>query len=161
MINVKAVAETVLKFSPAVATALGSPVAGLVLSSLASLFKVAPENLASTIASDPLASDKIKQYEIEHSDELAKLATDDYQIDEDDRKSARETEVKLKQLTGKTDWVLSAIAIIVTIGFFILCVLNYFYPIRDDHVLIMLIGQVSSGFVMVLSFYFGASKKQS
>lgn len=158
--GVKEIAETVLKFSPIVAGALGSPAAGIVLSLLSKEFNVAPQDLNGAIASNGDSATKIKEFEIEHSDELAKLSSNNYSTEVDDRKDARATEVAIEK-AGKTDWVLSTIAIMVTVGFFILCLVNYFFDIKDDHVLIMLIGQSSAGFGLVLAYFFGSSQKQS
>lgn len=159
--NIASIAKEVLKFSPTLATALGGPIAGIVTSYLASAFGVHPDDLAQTIANDPNSAIKIKQIEALHAEELAKIASSSYAIEVDDRKNARDREEKTEEETGHIDYVLSSIAIIVVVGFFILCCLNYFYKLTDDHVLIMLIGQVSSGFVMVLSYFFGSSKKDN
>lgn len=160
MNNLSTIISVVEKLAPELAGVLGGPV-GLVVSTLLSnFFGVHPDNLASTIQADPNAEFKLSQFKLQHAEELAQLASADYATEVKDRISARERDEEIIK-AGKTDWVLSAIAIIVVIGFFLLCGLNYFFPLKDDHVLIMLIGQVSSGFVMVLSFFFGSSKKQT
>lgn len=147
----KELIDVVGKFAPMVATALGSPLAGVAVSLLEGIFHVGAPDLASTIAADSDAATKLKALEYQHGEALCTL-------NNSDTASARQRDVDITRL-GKTDWVLSAIAILVVLGFFMLCIMNYFYPIRDDHVLIMLIGQVSSGFLLVLGFYFGSSKK--
>jgi hypothetical protein len=157
--NLTEIAKATLKFSPVIATAMGSPIAGMIASLLATAFGVEPKDLANTITNDPNAEFKLKQFELEHTEALTKIAADNYSTEVDDRKNARDREIQQEKITGKVDWVLSGIAIMVVIGFFSLCAMNYLLPVRDDHVLIMLIGQISSGFVMVLSFYFGSSKK--
>lgn len=71
----------------------------------------------------------------------------------------QEREEKIVQLTGKRDGILDFIAIMVIVGFFGLCIINYFIQLSDDHVVVMLIGQISSGFMLCLSYYFGSSNK--
>lgn len=148
----------VAKSAPLLAGALGSPIAGIAISLLENYFGVKSEQLTNILQTDPDAATKLKALEFQHSEELTKLASNNYQIAVDDRKSARERNEEIIK-SGKSDVILSALAILVVLSFFILCIMNYFYPIRDDHVLIMLLGQLTSGFIMVLSFYFGSSNK--
>lgn len=72
-----------------------------------------------------------------------------------------ELEKKRSRLLGRRDWVMDSIALCVVIGFFAIC-FAIAYPPRDktDHdVLNMLIGQLSAGFITVLSFFFGNVRK--
>lgn len=146
----KELIDVVGKFAPMVATALGSPLAGVAVSLLEGIFHVSAPDLVSTITADGDASTKLKALEYQHGEALCTL-------DNSDTASARERELQMQKITGKSDWVMHALAVIVIVSFFILCVLNYFYPIRDDHVLIMLIGQISSGFMIIIGYYFGSS----
>lgn len=61
----------------------------------------------------------------------------------------------------KRDWVVDTIAIIVVVGFFGMCVLVDIARLdQSDHdILYMLVGQLTSGFIMVLAYYFGSSNK--
>lgn len=163
MIDIKSIAESVLKYSPAVATALGSPVAGMVLSLLATWFHVEPEKLAETMSTDPNTEFKIKQFELEHKESLAKIQSTNYSLEVDDRKNAREREVKFIEQTGKRDWVEALIALIVVSGFFIMCILVAItkQDNTDHDILYMLIGQLTSGFILILSYFFGSINKKN
>lgn len=162
--SIQGLVNVVKEAAPLVARVIGgaNPLVGLLLSSLGSIFGVTngdPVALAGAISADTDAKVKLQEFELKHQEILQQYSAQDYATEVDDRKDARKRDESIV-LAGKTDWVLSSIAVIVVVGFFMLCMMNYFYPIRDDHVLIMLIGQVSSGFLLVLSFYFGSSKSQ-
>lgn len=61
----------------------------------------------------------------------------------------------------RRDWVVDVIALAVVIGFFVMAFVIALTP-RDntDHdVLNMLIGQLSAGFIAILSFFFGSMRK--
>lgn len=147
------------KLAPSIATLLGSPIAGVVVSMLGSYLGVPSASVAETLSADPDAKLKLDGFVLQYKTELASLAAGNFAKAVEDTESARARDLAIVT-SGKTDWVLSTIALVVVVGFFLLCGLNYFLKIGDDHVLIMLIGQVSSGFLLVLGFYFGSSKKQ-
>lgn len=150
---IKDIANAVGAIAPSIATALLGPAGGVAVTLLENLFGVKSDGLVASISSDPSSALKLKELEDQHGEVLIQLTNSD-------KANARDRDVQIIK-SGKSDWVLSTIAIMVVIGFFILCVLNYFEDLKDDHVLIMLIGQMSSGFVMVLSFYFGSSQSQN
>jgi hypothetical protein len=154
MINLENLYTVINKIAPLLVIGLKStsPVSAMILNLIADAFGAKiDDNLATTIANDPDASVKLKQIEMDHQNVLI-------QSQVQDRMSAREREEKIVELTHKRDWVIDAIAITVILGFFSLCLVNYFVSPSDDHIISMLIGQVSGAFVMVLSYYFGSSK---
>lgn len=70
-------------------------------------------------------------------------------------------DVKKTLLWGRRDFIMDFIAVTVVVGFFGMTFLIAITP-RDnsDHdVLTMLIGQLSAGFIGVLSFFFGNIRK--
>lgn len=70
-------------------------------------------------------------------------------------------DIKKTLLFGRRDLVMDFIAIVVVLGFFAMAFVIALTP-RDntDHdVLNMLIGQLSAGFIAVLSFFFGSIRK--
>jgi hypothetical protein len=146
------------KMAPMLASALMSPAAGMAIQLLENTFGVSSDSLATTISQDPNALEKLQQLELSHSDTLAQYKSQDYQTEISDRKDARQHEEKIIQETGKRDWALDMIAVVFILFFFTLCVLNYFLEIKDDHVMVMLIGQVSAGVGLILSYYFGSSR---
>jgi hypothetical protein len=70
-------------------------------------------------------------------------------------------EQKKTQIFGRRDFVMDFIAICVVLGFFTMAFVIAFPPRNNsDHdVLNMLIGQLSAGFIAVLSFFFGNIRK--
>lgn len=154
MIDYKAIASAVSKYAPLLGSVISefNPIAGLIVMAIAKIFNTTPDQLPQVISDDPSSPIKLKQLEIEHQNAILKNQNED-------RSNARNREEKIVQLTGKRDRILDSIAILVVIGFFVLCILSYFVSISDDHVLSMLIGQISSGFMLCLSYYFGSSNK--
>ena len=150
---IKDIANAVGAIAPSIATALLGPAGGITVNLLENLFGVKSADLPTAISSDPDAKVKLQALADQHGEVLARL-------NETDEENARERDVEIIK-AGKSDWVLSFLAIVTTIGFFTLCIINYFFDLKDDHILIMMIGQISSGFVMVLSYYFGSSQVQN
>src|SRR5260221_9182842 len=93
------------------------PGSALIISGLSALFGITSGNqddLANAIASDPNASEKLREFEITHRYDLE-------QIQAADRSSARDRETKIVSSTGKRDWVMEFIAVVMVLGFFGMC----------------------------------------
>jgi hypothetical protein len=147
------------KFAPFLGSAISTanPVAGMIVSLIASLFgadKNNPTDIINKINSDSNGAQKLQQLEIEHAD----VISNNYTADKD---SARNREEKITQLLNKRDYIMEGIAVAVVVGYFAMCCLTVFYsiPLADHDMLNMLFGQLMGGFVMVLSYYFGSSNK--
>lgn len=155
--NLEDLAKGVLKFSPIIATALGSPIGGIIASLLAHEFNVNPENLTATIATDPSAEFKIKQFELKNAEDIRKTQVAEFSKEVDDRSSARVMEESDVNKMGKRDWILHFIAITFTLGLFsyILIVIACKFPF-DEHLFHDLLNEES----IVLLFYFGGIYKQ-
>lgn len=158
--DMSGVARIIAKSAPAVASVISSvnPVAGIMVNLVAQLFGADPENpddIIQKMANDPEAALKLKQLEYQHDEILQKTATDD-------RMNAREREEQIVRITGKRDYVLDAIAFLVIIGYFIMCGVVAFTKMdnTDHDILYMLIGQLTGGFIMILSYFFGATNKK-
>lgn len=147
------------KYSPLIGAAITpfNPAVGALIGSMATAFNASndPSEIALKIAQDPDAAVKLKGIEAEHQDRL-------YQSEVEDRESARSREVEKEKLLGREDWMLDFIAIVVVIGFFGMCFVVAFQKMdQSDHdILYMLIGQLTAGFIMVVSYYFGSSNKK-
>jgi len=157
----KTLGSVVSKFSPLIGSAIsiGNPLAGVLVSLVSSLFGADKNDTGDIIAkilADKDAETKIKQLELEHESSL-------YATEVGDRVSAREREEAIVKVTGKRDWLLDWIAILVIAGYFCMCILICFNKIEDtnNQVLYMMFGQLTGGFIMVLSYYFGSSKQQN
>lgn len=78
-----------------------------------------------------------------------------------DTKKETNIDIQKTLLFGRRDFVMDFISLTVIIGFFAMAFIIALTP-RDnsDHdVLNMLIGQLSAGFIAVLSFFFGSIRK--
>lgn len=149
--------NVVSKAAPVLGNVLNSvlPGSSLVISSLMALFGVTSNDqdiLATTIASDPNASLKLKQFELTHIEELEKIYTQD-------RQSARQMAIETAKATGKRDWVADFIAISIVSGFFGLCLIVAFtkMDLSDHDIFYMLLGIFGSGFSCVLNYFYGSS----
>jgi hypothetical protein len=81
--------------------------------------------------------------------------------DIEDVKKENNIDIQKTLLFGRRDLVMDFIALMVVVGFFAMAFIIALTP-RDntDHdVLNMLIGQLSAGFIAVLSFFFGSIRK--
>lgn len=147
------IVESVEKFAPLLGKIIAgtNPIADVFINLIAKAFGVPIDQISNAINNDPNAAEKLKDIELSHQDVMLQSILAD-------RQNARQREIKMVEVTGRRDWVVDVIAVIVIVAFFILCALDYFYDPADDHILIMLIGQASGAFVMVLSYYFGSSK---
>lgn len=152
----KDISLTVSKYAPLLGSVISesNPIAGLIVMAIAKLFNTSsdPSAILSSIQGDPDAAVKLQQLEIEHQDALIQNQMEDHA-------NARQREEDIIKITGKRDGILDFLAILVVVGFFFLCGLNYFIKLADDHIVVMLIGQISSGFMLCLSYYFGSSNK--
>ena len=143
----------VSKFAPSIATALGSPLAGMAVSALASRFNVADEVEAVTkaIMADPEAEAKIKQ--LEHDKFKAILA---------DKDSARKREMAVVQSDSAptiNKIVTPALALGVTGLSFVLFAVLIFVEVKPEakDILIYILGVLSAAVTQILSYYFGSS----
>jgi uncharacterized membrane protein YraQ (UPF0718 family) len=154
--DINNIASSVKKFMPLLASVISAenPIAGLIIMAISNKFGVSsdPSQIINAINSDSNAAAKLNQIENEHKEAILKYQNADHA-------SAREREETIIKLTGKRDWILDVITILVVVGFFILCILNYYVDLEDDHIVTMFIGQLSSGFMLCLSYYFGSSNK--
>lgn len=143
----------VSKFAPSIATALGSPLAGMAVSALASRFNVADdvEAVTKAIMADPEAEAKIKQ--LEHDKFKAILA---------DKDSARKREMAVVQSDSAptiNKIVTPALALGVTGLSFVLFAVLIFVEVKPEakDILIYILGVLSAAVTQVLSYYFGSS----
>lgn len=139
------------KSAPLIATMLGSPVAGIGVSWLASLFGGNPKDtqaLFDKISADPGAEMKLKALEHQHHEELLKIASLDYQTEVDDRKSARQREISLHDF----------VPTILAIGFLVIYSAIQFYCVTHENSTNDIISARSQDIlIMIISYYFGSS----
>jgi hypothetical protein len=82
----------------------------------------------------------------QHEDELAKIAADD-------RASARAMQIQTRS------WVVPALAVLITFGFFGLLTLLLYHvaPAGSEKILDVMTGSLGTAWIMVVTYYFGSS----
>jgi len=158
----KVIGNYIEKFAPLLgeAIATANPLAGALISIVSSAFGIDPksndtDSLINKISSNQEAQIKLKEIENQHAELLAS-----YQLD--DKMDARKREEIVTEVTGKRDFILEWISYIVIFGYFVMCALIVFNKVDNENnqVLYMMFGQLTSGFIMVLSYFFGSSNKK-
>lgn len=145
----------VAKSAPILASALGSPVAGLAISVIANAFGVKSDDvskLSDVLKSDPDTAFKLKQLELQHAEALANIAASNYETEIDDRKNARERQIKLN------DHVPTIIAIAFLIIYAAIQFCAIYNPSNADDIIS---ARVQDILVMIVSYYFGSSNKKT
>ena len=144
----------VSKIAPILGSVLGSPLAGVAVSLLASYFGVNSRDvkaIADAVQNDPDSSFKLRQLEYQHAETLAQIAAQNYLTEVDDRKSARARETSLR------DYVPTILAI----GFLLNYAIIQFYCVTHPSVAIDVISaRFQDVLIMIMSYYFGSSHKR-
>ena len=120
-----------------------------------------PQEIYDAIVADPNLVMELKKYELQHQQELQRLALDGERLAIEDRISARQREMAVVQATGKKDINLYVMGWLVVIGTFALIAILMFIPLPEgqSEIVYVLLGTVGSGgFAVVLQYFFGSSK---
>ncbi len=148
----QAIAGVVGKFAPGVASAILGPIGGIVVSLLENLFGVKSDALGSVISTDPQSAEKLKQFEIQHSEVLENINAQGYSAEVADRANARDAEK-----SGKNDFFLHFLALIYSLSFFAYLGLDLVSKSLFDkdvfHDLLTVL-------MIILSYYFGSAYKR-
>jgi hypothetical protein len=156
------VSNVISRYAPALASVIstGNPVAGALMSLVLSAFGLDkatdPAELVKKLAMDPEAMTKLRQIELDHQRLMMSNEIED-------RKSARDRERDIIRMTGRRDWLLDTIAVTIVIGYFLMCglVLMDEVDATSNQAFFLMIGQLTAGFLMVLSYYFGSRRSDS
>lgn len=146
--------------APTIASALGGPLAGAAVSAMASALGLASDasndTIKAAILDGRMTGDQLvalKQANLEFEQRMKELDIDLERIAADDRASARQREMTVR------DWVPGTIAAVIVVGFFgvLGSLLAYGTPQNGGEALLVILGALSSGFASVLNYYFGSS----
>lgn len=150
--------DLVKNIAPVIGTALGSPIAGMALKFLGDKFlgneNASEQDVAKYILSaSPDILLKLKQSDNEFAAKMAQVGVDLEKIAADDRKSARDRQIALR------DPMPAILMILITIGFFgILTALIYHaVPLQAEQALNIMLGALGSAWLMGVAYYFGSS----
>lgn len=150
--------DLIATVAPTIATALGGPLAGVATRAIAGKLLgnegASPEEVEAAIngASGPdLLSLKELEYKFKTDMESAGIALE--RIAADDRNSARERQVKMK------DWTPSVLGTAVVLGFFsvLAYIIKYGLPAEGQEVLLIMVGALGAMTTQVGNFFFGSS----
>lgn len=143
------------KSAPLLASVLGSPLAGIGISLLSSVFNISPDKqdeLLRTISNDPDSALKLKQLENQHKEALLQIQAQVYTTEVDDRKNARAREIALND----------HVPTIIAFGFLIVYAAVQFYAVaHDDPAVDLISARVQDVLIMIVSYYFGGLHKKN
>jgi len=141
--------------APTLATFVAGPLGGYAVSAIASKFGVADsvEAVAKAIAGDPQAAQKLAEMELEYA-----------KLDAADRDSARKRESDIST-SAAAPWYSKAVTPLIAVGVFVAWsfvqwfLLNHVVPQEMREIVLRLLGQLDAAFMLILTYYFGASHK--
>lgn len=142
--------------------------AGKIVAGLFGVNPDKPETVMNAIQGNPDAILKLKEFEGTHVQKLQELQLEETKAFLCDIDSARKREMAGVTATGKRDYFMYALALLVIVPFFMLMVYLLYGMMQEDtattaklsnNPLVMLIvGALISGFTQVLSYFFGSSQ---
>lgn len=149
--------------APILGNAIVPGVGGIAGSLLAQVLNVenTPEALEQRIQ-NLTAEDvvKIKEVEAKHQERLLEIGVESDRVYLQDIQDARKREAEVVKATGKKDINLYVLAWTVVASFFLIVALLLYkaIPVGQDNIVYMLLGTLGTGFITVLSYFFGSSK---
>lgn len=146
--------NAVARYAPILASTLISPLAGVGLSMLGSLLNVNANDqqaIKDKIDCMPDFEIKVKELELNNQQLLLRIMAQNYEVEVDDRKSARMREIQTHDNVPK----------FLAIGFLVVYALIQcycaFYPISNNDIISARLQDI---LVMIISYYFGSSYKE-
>jgi len=146
--------DTLEKLAPTVASALGSPVAGMAVGALESALGMSGDDVQKTIETGKLTGEQvaaIQQAELAIKAKAQELGLDFAKLGNEDRASARQMQTTVKS------WIPSFLAIIVTVGFFGILVGLMTGKIEQAAEVDIMLGSLGTAWTGIIAFYFGSS----
>jgi transposase-like protein len=141
--------------APTLATAVAGPLGGAAVSAIAAKFGVADsvEAVVQAMAGDPQATQKLAEMELEYA-----------KLDAADRDSARKRESEIST-SAAAPWYSKAVTPLIAVGVFVAWsfvqwfLLNHIIAPEMREIVLRLLGQLDAAFMLILTYYFGASHK--
>lgn len=144
--------------APALATALGGPLAGTAASILgASLLNKADASEAEiaevVAAGSPETLARLREIDAGFKTRMQELGIDLERINQADRASARERETKLQ------DWTPRILATLVTLGFFgtLAWIVSVGLPANGGEAVLIMLGSLGTAWTQIVAYYYGSS----
>ena len=151
----KAIVSTV---APTLATALGGPLAGVAVKSIAGKLldrpDATPEEVEQAVlGADPQTLIRLKEIDAEFKKSMTDAGVKVEQIAADDRANARAREIQVKDHTP------AILAYVVTIGFFgtLAFMLINGKPATGGDALLVMLGSLGTAWAAIIAYFFGSS----
>lgn len=164
----KEVGKKIMAVAPTLGGALLGPaglVGGTALNLIAKAFGMKDEEVTADavntiLSQDPEAMVRFKEIDLNYRIELKNQENEELKARLSDVQNARTRQVEHEKATGKTDVNLYSLAWLVISGFFILLAFLMFNTLPQANIgpVNQLFGAVSTGFGVVLQFFFGSSR---
>lgn len=145
------------QIAPTLGMALGGPLGSMAASAIAEALGLPVgsnmETIEKQLSTNPDAWLKLKEAELHFKTRLAELEIDLEKIYADDRNSARQREIAIK------DKMPGLLAFAVTVGFFgtLGWMLRHGIPENGGEALLVMLGALGAGWGSVTNYYFGSS----
>ena len=146
--------DTIAKLAPTVASALGSPVAGMAISGLESALGMSGDDVQKMVESNKMTAEQVAAIQLAEINLKAKaqeLGLDFAKLSNDDRASARDMQKNVKS------WVPPFLAVAVTVGFFGILVGLMLGKINQATEVDIMLGSLGTAWTGICAFYFGSS----
>ena len=148
--------------APVLGTAIGGPFGALAGTAIKAALGLSEDSDEAAMAAalqkaTPEQLLAIKQADNQFKLDMEKLGVDLARIDADDRNSARQREMTVK------DWVPGLLAVTLTVGFFGLLayLVAHEPPAGSRDILNVMLGSLGTGWVTMLAYYYGSSSSSS
>lgn len=157
MISWNEITKVVEDAAPVLGAAISAsnPVAGMAISLISQVFganKNDTDDIFNKIHADPEYKLKLKKIEYDHQDALQTAANENYKIEVDDRKNARDLQIEAH----------SFIPTFLAIGFFITYAVIQAYCLTHlSQNTDIISARINDGLMLILSYYFGSNHKNS
>jgi hypothetical protein len=145
--------------APTIASAVGGPLAGMAVRTISDALLGKPDGTEEELAQAALAATPeqllaLKKAEQDFIVQMRELDIDLERIGNQDRDSARNREIKLKDVTPKV------LAAIITVGYFgvLFWMLNYGLPVNGgSEAMLVMLGTLGTAWGGIVAYYFGSS----
>jgi len=146
--------EWLKTIAPTIATALGTPLAGMAVAAISKAIGCEPEEVQNVISSGKLTAEQVASIqlaELELKKQAQSMNLDFAKLMAEDKKSARDMQIATKS------WIPALLAVFVTIGFFGILLGLMTEHFKTSDALMLMLGSLATAWTGVMAFYFGSS----
>lgn len=140
--------------APTIATALGTPLAGMAVAAISNAIGCNPDEVQDIISSGKLTAEQVASIqlaELELKKQAQSMNLDFAKLIAEDKKSAREMQIATRS------WIPPVMALGVTCGFFGILFGLMYGQIQHAPQIDIMLGSLGTAWTGIISFYFGSS----